>query len=69
MAIQRSIIIKSTDAFGNAYEKKFGNINPAATNANLDTFARAIQGLSSNTYVDTMRVDSESINEAIAEED
>lgn len=65
--IQRSMIIKSNDAFGNEYSKTVTNVNTAATNQQMDTWARAFVGLSKNTYKDTVRVDSESITEALAE--
>lgn len=67
MAKVRSYIIKSTDQLGNAYQKTFTNANPAATDAQIDTFARAVNNLSTNTYVDTIKVETESVNEALAE--
>ncbi len=67
MAISRTLIVKSTDTFGNEYQKSVTHANPEATNTQIDTFARAFVGLSKNTYADTIRRDEESINEALAE--
>lgn len=68
MAIQRTLLVKSTDTFGNSYQKSITNTNPEATNTQIDTFARAFVGLSKNSYDDTIRRDEESVNEALAEE-
>lgn len=67
MAVQRTLIVKSTDALGNEYQKSITHANPAATAQQIDTFARGIVGLSTNTYSDTIKRDEESINEALAE--
>lgn len=67
MSTNRTLIIKSTDALGNEYQKSITHANPQSTNAQIDTFCRAFNGLSTNTYVDTIRRDEESINEALAE--
>lgn len=67
MAISRTLILKSTDTFGNEYQKSITHANPETTNAQIDTFCRALNGLSTNTYVDTIRRDEESITEALAE--
>lgn len=67
MAKSRTLIVKSTDQLGNEMEKSFSFANPNATAANIDTFARAVVGLSKNTYSDTIVRDEESINEILAE--
>ena len=63
----RSLIVKTTDALGNENQKTFSNGNPAATAQNIDTFARAVAGLSKDTYVDTIIRDEISVNEKLAE--
>lgn len=67
MAKERTLIVKSVDGYGNAYQKSITKVNPASTNEQIDTFSRAFVGLSKNTYDDTIRRDEESINEALAE--
>ena len=67
MAVARSLILKSVDQLGNTYQKTIIHVNPESTNAQIDTFARAFNNLGTNTYVDTVKVETESINEAIAE--
>ena len=69
MAISRTLIVKSSDTSGNASAKSITHTNPQATNSQIDTFARALVNLTNNTYVDTIKVDSESVNEALAEEE
>lgn len=69
MAVSRSLLIKSVDQLGNTYQKTVTHTNPETTNTQIDTFSRAFVGLSTNTYKDTIKVDTESINEALAEED
>ena len=63
----RSLIVKTADALGNENQKTFSNGNPAATAQNIDTFARAVAGLSKDTYVDTIIRDEISVNEKLAE--
>jgi hypothetical protein len=65
--VQRTLIVKSTDALGKTFEKSMTHANPNATAANIDTFAKAIVGLSTNTYGDTIIRDETSVNEALAE--
>lgn len=67
MAIERTLILKTKDTLGNAYEKKFSNANPSATDEQIDTFARGLAGLSQNSYDDTICQDSKSINQALKE--
>ena len=65
--VKTTLIIKSNDLNGNALEKTISNVNPALTDANADICARAINGLTTNTYDDTIRRDEKSINEALEE--
>ena len=69
MAVSRSLLVKSVDQLGNTYQKTITHANPASTNTQIDTFARAYNNLGTNTYVDTMKVDVESVNEALEEEE
>lgn len=66
MATKTSLIIQSKDGNNNLMEKKIPFVNPALTDANADAFSRAFNNLSTNTYVDTIRVDEKSINDALA---
>lgn len=63
-----SLLVKSVDQLGNNYQKTITHVNPASTNQQIDTFARAFNNLGTNTYVDTVKVETTSINEALAEE-
>ena len=67
MAKKCDLIIKSTDTLGNEQSKTYGCVNPNATAANIDTSARAINGLTTNTYKDTLKVTTESVNELLSE--
>ena len=51
-----SIIISSTAQGGKKLQKTITNVNPEATNANLETFAQMFNGLSTNNYEETNRV-------------
>lgn len=68
MAVSRSLLIKSVDNLGNSYQKTITHVNPESTNQQIDTFSRAFNNLGTNTYVDTVKVETESINEALVEE-
>ncbi len=65
--VNRMLILKSTDALGNESVKTMTHANPAATAANIDTFARALINLTTNTYSDTVIRDEQSVNELLAE--
>ena len=43
--------------------KAISNINPEKTNAILDTFAQKVNALTTNTYVDAIRVNKQSVKE------
>ena len=62
-----SLLVKSVDQLGNNYQKTITHVNPESTNQQIDTFARAFNGLGTNTYVDTVKVETTSINDALAE--
>ena len=68
MAVARSLLIKSVDQLGNAYQKTITHVNPESTNQQIDTFAKAFNNLGTNTYVDTVKIETESVNEALVEE-
>lgn len=63
-----SLLVKSVDNLGNNYQKTITHVNPESTNQQIDTFARAFNNLGTNTYVDTVKVETTSINEALVEE-
>lgn len=53
--MQTSLIINSTKN-GKAVQKTVTYVNPSASNANLAAFGQKITALSTNTYVNTERV-------------
>lgn len=67
MAVQRTLLVNFNDGNGRTYEKQMTHANPNATAANIDTFARALVGLTTNTYQDTVIRDEQSVNEILAE--
>jgi len=52
-----SAIVTYTDQTGKAMQKALTDINPDATNAQLVAFAQKLTGITSNSYVSTLRVD------------
>ena len=52
----------ATDTGGNDVTTTISYANPEATDAVLSDFAQACNGLTTNTYVDTLRIDSTSLN-------
>lgn len=64
--------VKTVDQMGNEYttniSKSLG-VNPEATYGQIDTASRAIVGLTTNTYRDTILVTEISVNEEVAEDD
>lgn len=66
-----SMILKTKDALNNTNETTITNqklfVNPEATYQEVDTFARALAGLSTNSYDDTNLVTNISVNEKLAE--
>lgn len=67
-----SMKLKTTDNGGNLIETTITTsrlfVNPNATYENVDTLARALAGLSRNTYDDTDLITIISVNEKMAEE-
>ena len=66
-----SMKILSTDSLGNKAETTINTsrlfVNPAATYQQVDAFARALMGTSTNTYNDTNLITVISVNEILAE--
>jgi len=65
-----TVYINSTDSFEEVYEtnvSKGMRVNPYATYQQVDTAARAIAGLTKNTYNDTILVTKISVNEVMSE--
>ena len=52
-----SVILASTDTTGKKLQKTLTNINPSATSTQLKTFAQGLNGLTTNTYIETNRID------------
>lgn len=65
MAVKTTLILKSFDQNDNPLETTISNVNPEITAANADIAMRALNGLTTNTYNDTIRRDEQSINEAL----
>lgn len=59
-----SIIMTSTDQGGNKLQKTLTSINPNASAADIRTFATAVNGLTTNNYVGTNRIDKTNLNAA-----
>lgn len=57
-----SIIMTSTDQGGNKLQKTLTSINPNASAADIRTFASAVNGLTTNNYVGTNRIDKTNLN-------
>lgn len=51
-----SLILEATDTSGKKIQKTFTDVNPEASSADLKTFAQMCNGLTSNTYVRTDRI-------------
>lgn len=66
-----SMVLKTTDGNGDPVETTITNnrifVNPNATYQQVDTFARALNGTSRNTYADTDLITVISVNEKLAE--
>lgn len=66
-----SMKILSSDTLGNDAETTINTsrlfVNPNATYEQVDTFARALMGTSTNTYNDTNLITVISVNEVLAE--
>lgn len=65
-----TVYINSTDSFEEVHEtnvSKGMRVNPYATYQQVDTAARAIAGLTKNTYNDTILVTKISVNEVMSE--
>ena len=69
MATQTSLILQMTDPDNKLLKKSVTYANPEASNADLAAFSKKVVGLTTNTYVDTQRVDVISLNEATADDE
>ena len=67
MAVQRTLLVNYNDTNGKIYEKQMTHANPSATATNIDAFSRALIGLTTNTYQDTIIREEQSVNEILAE--
>ena len=68
-----SMVIKSTDNTGNKYETSITTasskivVNPSITYTQVDTAARALNALSTNSYDDTILLTQYSVTEILVE--
>lgn len=67
-AKKTSLIALMTDTGSNLLQRSINYANPDASNTDLANFSKGIVGLTTNTYVDTRRIDTYSLNEAIDDE-
>lgn len=59
--------IKSSDSYGEKYERKvWGKLNPSATYQQVNDVARALNGLTTHSYDDTILVTEKSVEEELA---
>ena len=58
--MESSLVINSIDTSGNLKQKTVTYVNPAVTNAKLETFAQKMTAMSTNTYVNSKRLDATS---------
>lgn len=67
MATKRTIALQSRNpSTGEVVQRNFTNANPAATVQNVDTFLRAANALTKNTFVDGLIIDTKSTTEELA---
>lgn len=55
--MKTSIVLKYVNKKGQTKQKSFTDIDATATNANIVAFTKAINLLTTNTYVSTTRID------------
>lgn len=65
--MKSSLIINSIDANNQARQKSFPNINPNATDANVCTFAKKVNALTTNEFVSAIRVDKKPLDDSTPE--
>jgi len=66
--VKRTLVIQATNpTTGELVQRNIVNANPSTTAQNVDTFSRALNNLTVNTYSDTLIVDTSSVNETLAE--
>lgn len=65
MALERSLKLVYLDN-ADRYTTTFSHANPAVTPTVLNTAMRQLNNLTTNTYVDTYVIDTQSLNELIA---
>lgn len=68
----QTLILQSDDNIGNHYDTNINgrnmSVNHNATYQQVDTALRALNGLTTNVYVDTQLITAISVNEKMAEE-
>lgn len=61
MATKVSITITATDTNSSKISTNISDVNPEATNQELKTFAQMLNGLTTNSYVETTKITKETI--------
>ena len=64
-----TLVLHMLDANNEALQKSVTYANPEASNRDLATFSQGLVSLTSNTYVDTERIDRISLNDVIDGDD
>jgi|GEM_PF-2909292 len=64
-----TLVLHMLDTNNEALQKSVPYANPSASNSDLATFSQSLVSLTSNTYVDTERIDRTSLNEALDGDD
>ena len=67
MALERQIQILVTDSSGDTLTTAISDVNPNAIAQKLNKTVTAMNNLSTNTYVDTYVIDTQSLNEMISQ--
>lgn len=63
---RRTLVLQSRNPdTGETVQRNISNANPAATVQNIDTFMRSVNSLTNNTYIDSLIVDTKSVNEEL----
>lgn len=64
MATKTSLVINATNA-GKVIQKTLTDINPAAENSALKTWGQMLNGLTTNTYMKTDRIDKTNVDDSV----
>lgn len=66
MALQRKLEIHQTDSNGDSVVTNFNSVNTNLTAEAMNTGVRKLMNLTTNTYIDTYVIDTQSLNEMVS---